>query len=121
MRVIARFSPAVLIVGGDRCSRCGENAAYAVASDDLGIRKGDHLIAVDKADVHRLSDLVRQQYRAGVYSKTVYTVVREAIPFDAQLVLDPADASCGRKVHRFMLDHEDCTGGQPAVIDLVKP
>lgn len=38
---------------------------------------------------------------------------------DLTVVLSPAHPSCGRKVHGFMLDHEDCTGGQPAVIDLI--
>jgi hypothetical protein len=39
---------------------------------------------------------------------------------DLTVVLSPDDPACGRRVHRFVLDHEDCTGGQPAVIDLVR-
>jgi two-component system, NtrC family, sensor kinase len=58
-----------------------------------GIKAGDRLVAVDKQDVQKGADLSRQLYRAGVYSKTTYSLVRDSIPVDTQLVLVPADRS----------------------------
>src|SRR5690349_1823347 len=58
-----------------------------------GIMKDDQLAAVDKTDVASVSDLARQQYRAGVYSRTTYSLVRSGIPVDTQVVLIPADRS----------------------------
>src|SRR5947207_4825555 len=47
-----------------------------------GIKSGDELSAVNKTEVNRIPELVRQQYRAGVYSKATYSLVRNAIPVD---------------------------------------
>ena len=58
-----------------------------------GIKTGDELVAVDKGSVKRVPELVRRQYRSGVYSKTTYSLVRESVPVDTQLVLVPADRS----------------------------
>jgi two-component system NtrC family sensor kinase len=58
-----------------------------------GIKTGDVLVAVDKREVSKSADLSRQLYRSGVYSKTTYSLVRNSIPVDTQVVLVPADRS----------------------------
>ena len=58
-----------------------------------GVKPGDELSAVNKSGVSRIPDLVRQQYRAGVYSKATYSLVRNSISVDTQLVLVPAERS----------------------------
>ncbi len=58
-----------------------------------GVKNGDQLVAVDKTGVARVSELARQQYRDGVYSRATYSLVRNSIPVDTQIVLVPADRS----------------------------
>ncbi len=58
-----------------------------------GVKEGDQLVAVDKTDVNKIADVARQQYRAGVYSRSTYSLVRDTIPVDTQVVLIPADRS----------------------------
>jgi two-component system, NtrC family, sensor kinase len=58
-----------------------------------GVKAGDELAAVNQAGVRRIPELVRQQYRTGVYSKATYSLVRNSIPVDTQLVLVPAERS----------------------------
>ena len=56
-----------------------------------GVKEGDELVAVDQGPAKRVPELTRQQYRAGVYSRTTYSLLRQGIPIDTQLVLVPAD------------------------------
>ena len=58
-----------------------------------GIKPGDLLVGVDKQPVTKFANLVQQQYRDGIYSRATYSLVRQSIPLDAQLVLIPADRS----------------------------
>jgi two-component system, NtrC family, sensor kinase len=58
-----------------------------------GVKVGDELSAVNQTGVKRLPELVRQQYRGGVYSKATYSLLRNSIPVDTQLVLVPAERS----------------------------
>jgi two-component system NtrC family sensor kinase len=58
-----------------------------------GVKTGDELSAINKTEVRRIPELVRQQYRAGVYSKATYSLIRHSIPVDTQLVLVPAERS----------------------------
>jgi PAS domain S-box-containing protein len=58
-----------------------------------GIKQGDQLRAVDKQPVTKFATLVQQQYRDGIYSRATYSLVRNSIPLDAQVVLVPADRS----------------------------
>jgi two-component system NtrC family sensor kinase len=58
-----------------------------------GIKEGDRLVAIDQ---HELKDTVgvgRQLYRAGVWSKATYSLVRHSVPVDAVVILVPADKS----------------------------
>ena len=58
-----------------------------------GIKPGDQLLAVAQQDVTDVRGLNRQLYRAGVWSKATYSLVRQNVPVDAVLVLVPADRS----------------------------
>jgi len=75
----------------------GNLVADRVESDGpgarAGIKQGDQLRAVDRQPVTKFATLVEQQYRDGIYSRATYSLVRNSIPLDAQVVLVPADRS----------------------------
>ncbi|MFZ0761570.1 MAG: ATP-binding protein [Candidatus Sulfotelmatobacter sp.] len=58
-----------------------------------GIKSGDQLVAVDGQQVNDMAGLERQIYRAGVWSKATYSLIRESIPLDSSVILIPADRS----------------------------
>ncbi|MGA9567890.1 MAG: ATP-binding protein [Candidatus Korobacteraceae bacterium] len=59
--------------------------------EKAGVKKGDLLLAVDGRTIADVGGLERQLYRAGVWSKTTYSLVRQGIPVEAPLILAPAD------------------------------
>jgi two-component system NtrC family sensor kinase len=61
--------------------------------DKAGIRQGDQLTAVAQHDVTDAAGLERQLYRAGPWSKTAYSLIRQAVPVDTTVILTPADKS----------------------------
>ena len=61
--------------------------------DKAGIRPGDELSAVNQHEVKTEPGLEREMYRAGAWSKTTYTVVRQSVPVDSVVILIPADKS----------------------------
>jgi PAS domain S-box-containing protein len=58
-----------------------------------GIHVGDRLEAINQRPVKNADALGRQLYRAGVWSKATYSVVRGSVPVDMTVVLVPADRS----------------------------
>ncbi|MFZ0913746.1 MAG: PDZ domain-containing protein, partial [Candidatus Korobacteraceae bacterium] len=58
-----------------------------------GIKLGDRLAAVDGRDVSNVGSLERQLYRAGIWSKANYSLVRQGVNLEAPLILAPADRS----------------------------
>jgi len=58
-----------------------------------GIKKGDHLVAIDGHDVANVGSLERQLYRVGVWSKAKYSLVRQGVPLEAPLIPAPTDRS----------------------------
>jgi two-component system, NtrC family, sensor kinase len=58
-----------------------------------GIKAGDQLVSIDAQDVHNISDLERQMYRTGVWSKATYSLLREAVPIESNVILVPAERS----------------------------
>ena len=60
-----------------------------------GIEKGDLLTAVNDTPVSRISDLERELYRTGVYTKANYSVTRDGQPLDTPVVVipEPTDRS----------------------------
>ena len=61
--------------------------------DKAGIRQGDQLTAVAQHDVTDAAGLERQLYRAGPWSKTAYSLIRQSVPLDTTVILTPADKS----------------------------
>jgi two-component system NtrC family sensor kinase len=58
-----------------------------------GIKPGDQLTAVNDQEVKDMAGLERQIYRAGVWSKATYSLVRQSVPLDCSVYLAPADRS----------------------------
>ena len=58
-----------------------------------GIKRGDQLVAVNKIEVKNTPGVVRQLYQAGVWSKATYSLVRQSVALDTELVLTPTDRS----------------------------
>ncbi|HEY6336977.1 MAG TPA: ATP-binding protein [Candidatus Sulfotelmatobacter sp.] len=58
-----------------------------------GIRPGDQLISVNAQEVTSLARLERQIYRTGAWSKAAYSLQREAVALDCNVILIPADRS----------------------------
>jgi PAS domain S-box-containing protein len=56
-----------------------------------GVKQGDLLVAIDGHNISDVGSLERQLYRTGVWSKTTYSLVRQGIPLEAQLIVAPAD------------------------------
>jgi two-component system NtrC family sensor kinase len=63
-------------------SRPGEKA---------GIKPGDQLVSVNGLDVKTMSGLERQLYRNGVWSKATYSLLRQSVPLDSSVILEPAE------------------------------
>src|SRR5437899_1882509 len=58
-----------------------------------GIKRGDQVVAVNKIEVKNTPGVVRQLYQAGVWSKATYSLVRQSVALDTELVLTPTDRS----------------------------
>ena len=61
--------------------------------EKAGIRNGDQLVAVNQHPVADSAAQVRQMYGAGVWSKATYSLVRQSVPVDTQVVLVPTERS----------------------------
>ncbi len=75
--------------GGLKATRLETNGPGAKA----GIKVGDQLTAVGGNEVTNTAGLIRQMYRAGVWSKATYSVIRQSVPLDAVVILAPVDKS----------------------------
>jgi two-component system NtrC family sensor kinase len=58
-----------------------------------GIKPGDQLVSVNGQEVNSMPGLERELYRAGVYSKATYSLLRQTIPLDSSVILVPAERS----------------------------
>jgi PAS domain S-box-containing protein len=58
-----------------------------------GIKADDELVAVNGQDVKKTSDLERQLYRTGVWSKATYTLMRHSVTLDSSVIIVPGDRS----------------------------
>ncbi len=58
-----------------------------------GIKVGDQLTAIGGHEVRNTAGLDGQMYRAGVWSKATYSLIRQAVPVDAVVILVPVDKS----------------------------
>jgi len=55
-----------------------------------GIKVGDQVVSVNGQEVKNTSDLERQLYRTGVWSKATYGLVRQSVPLDSSVILEAA-------------------------------
>ena len=58
-----------------------------------GIKPGDQLTSVNGQEIKNTPGLERQLYRAGVWSKAAYSLVRQGVALDSSVILVPADRS----------------------------
>jgi two-component system NtrC family sensor kinase len=58
-----------------------------------GIKPGDQLVSINGQEVHNMSGLERQLYRNGVWSKSAYSLIRQSVPLDSSVILEPAERS----------------------------
>jgi two-component system NtrC family sensor kinase len=58
-----------------------------------GIKPGDQLVSINEQNVREVSGVVRQLYRTGVWSKASYSLLRQAVPLDSSVILEPAERS----------------------------
>src|SRR5450432_3038958 len=58
-----------------------------------GIKSGDQLLSVNGLEVKSTAGLERQLYRTGVWSKATYSLMRQNVALDSQVILVPAERS----------------------------
>jgi len=58
-----------------------------------GVKVGDVLLSVNGREIPNTPALQRQFFRAGVYSKAAYTLNRQSVSIDCQVILEPFDHS----------------------------
>ena len=58
-----------------------------------GIRAGDIVVSINGREVTTSASRMRQLYYSGVWSKATYSLIRNSVPLDVQVVLAPADLS----------------------------
>jgi two-component system NtrC family sensor kinase len=58
-----------------------------------GIKENDRLVAVNQHPLSNGATLTQQLFRAGVWSKATYSLVRNSVPVDTDVVLVPAERS----------------------------
>jgi two-component system NtrC family sensor kinase len=70
-----------------------ERVVAASPGEKAGIKKGDELVAVNNRTINTVAALTARQYRTGVWSSATYSLVRNEVPLDVQVILTPADKS----------------------------
>jgi two-component system, NtrC family, sensor kinase len=73
--------------GGLLADRVEKNGPAARA----GIKAGDQLTAVDTRPVTNIAKLDREQYRVGPWAKATYSIERQGVSVDMQVILAPTD------------------------------
>jgi two-component system NtrC family sensor kinase len=58
-----------------------------------GVKEGDRLTAINQREINGTSALVRQLYRVGPWSKATYSLVRDSVAVDTQVIPVPAERS----------------------------
>src|SRR5579863_2390332 len=58
-----------------------------------GIKRGDQLVSVNGQEIKSTPGLVRQLYNTGVWSKATYSLIRQSVPLDSNVILAPVDRS----------------------------
>ena len=71
--------------------------------DRGGIKVGDVLVAVGGNAVHNTTDVARQMYRSGVWTKLSYTLGRDNVSLDVPVILQPVDKSLNQGLRLIAL------------------
>jgi two-component system NtrC family sensor kinase len=58
-----------------------------------GIKPGDELVSINGQDVQNMSGLEHQLYRTGIWAKATYSLLRQSVPLDSNVILVPAERS----------------------------
>jgi len=58
-----------------------------------GVKAGDRLVSVNGYEVHDIAGLERQLFHTGIWSKASYSLIRDAVPLDSEVILIPAERS----------------------------
>jgi len=58
---------------------------------NAGIRTGDHVLAIDGAEIHGAIDVTKRLWRTGLWSQAHYRIDRGGRQFETQLVTQPAE------------------------------
>ncbi len=58
-----------------------------------GIKRGDTLLEVNTQSIHNSAGLTRALSRAGIYRESTYTLLRNGVKLDVQVITVPADRS----------------------------
>jgi two-component system NtrC family sensor kinase len=58
-----------------------------------GIKAGDELVSVNGQEIKGTPGLVRQLYHTGIWAKATYSLIRDSVPLDSNVILVPADRS----------------------------
>ena len=62
-------------------------------AERAGIKSGDTLTAINATPTLRLSQAVQEMYRTGTYRRATYSLIRDGVHLDVQVILEPADRS----------------------------
>ncbi len=62
-------------------------------ADRAGVKEGDELVAINNQTINSVAALSQKQFRVGVWTTATYSLVRNEVPLDVQIILTPADKS----------------------------
>ena len=71
--------------------------------EKAGIKTGDELVTVNGQDVKNTAALERQLYRTGIWSKAEYSLIRDGVTLDSNVILTPADRSLNNSLRLIAL------------------
>jgi two-component system NtrC family sensor kinase len=57
--------------------------------EKAGIKPGDQLVSVSGEEIRNIKGLERQLYRTGVWSKAAYSLLRQSVPLESSVILEP--------------------------------
>jgi PAS domain S-box-containing protein len=61
--------------------------------DKAGVKVGDELTAVNTQTVNTVASVQKQLARTGIWKDTTYSLIRDEVPVDVKVILEPADKS----------------------------
>ncbi len=73
-------------VGGNQAGLRADRMETNGRGAKAGIKVGDQLTAINQHEVKNTASQVGQLYRAGVWSKATYSLIRESVPVDAVVI-----------------------------------